>query len=104
MKYWLLAAVFVGTLTNVCWYRHNSAVTHAAWQALGLLDECESYMKGGSHVQHESLELTQYAEKPRYVAKATHLGPMAVGVTCLNGADPTVAGNYGNVLIVSCGK
>lgn len=27
-----------------------------------------------------------------------------IGITCTNGGDPTVAGNFDGMLVVSCGK
>lgn len=39
--------------------------------------------------------------KPKPVYKVTKLSLTDVGVTCLNGADPT-GQKYGNVLIISC--
>lgn len=43
----------------------------------------------------------QYSERPKNVAKATHLGMYEVAVTCTNGADPT-AFKHGDMLIISC--
>ena len=43
------------------------------------------------------------SDKPKNICKATHLGPMAVAITCLNGADPT-GNKMGDTLIISCGK
>jgi len=42
-------------------------------------------------------------DKPKNVCKSTRLGPMAVAITCLNGADPT-GRKYGDTLIISCGS
>lgn len=41
--------------------------------------------------------------RPKSVVKTSHLGPNAVAITCLNGADPT-GQKVGSVLIISCGK
>lgn len=42
------------------------------------------------------------AAKDRYI-KAGYIASNMVGISCKNGGDPTVVGNYGGVLIVSCG-
>jgi hypothetical protein len=41
--------------------------------------------------------------KPRNVYKTTHLSATQVGITCLNGADPTGT-KLGDLLVISCGK
>lgn len=43
------------------------------------------------------------ASEPKYICKTSHLGPMSVAVTCLNGADPTGT-KVGDTLIISCGR
>lgn len=43
------------------------------------------------------------SERPKVVCKSTRLGPMAVAIVCLNGADPT-GHKLGDTLIISCGK
>jgi len=47
---------------------------------------------------------TQTVDKPKTIAKASHVGPNLVVVTCLNGADPTGLKVAANSLLVSCGK
>lgn len=42
-------------------------------------------------------------QREKYNIKAAHLGPNAVAIVCLNGADPTGI-KQGDVLIISCGK
>ena len=41
-------------------------------------------------------------ERVAYAIKVAHLGANAVGITCLNGGDPTGA-TVNGVLIISCG-
>lgn len=41
--------------------------------------------------------------KPKPVYKVSRMSLTEVGITCLNGADPT-GQKFGNVLVISCGK
>ncbi len=41
--------------------------------------------------------------KDRYI-KTGYIGDSMASVSCKNGVHPIVVGNYGSVLIVSCGK
>jgi hypothetical protein len=43
------------------------------------------------------------ADKPKNIYKVTHLSTTEVGISCLNGADPT-GRKFGDVVIMSCGK
>lgn len=43
------------------------------------------------------------AERAKAVYKITRLSTMSVGISCLNGADPT-GRKVGDVVIMSCGK
>jgi hypothetical protein len=42
------------------------------------------------------------ADKPKNVYKTFHFTTTEVGITCLNGADPT-GRKMGDILIISCG-
>lgn len=42
-------------------------------------------------------------DKPKSVIHVSHLNLMTVGISCLNGADPT-GEKVGDVVIMSCGK
>lgn len=42
------------------------------------------------------------AQHVKYVIKSTHLSESAIGVSCLNGGDPT-GRMVGDVLVISCG-
>lgn len=43
------------------------------------------------------------AERAQSFIKVSHMSPNAVGISCLNNADPTGT-KVGNVVIISCGK
>jgi hypothetical protein len=42
-------------------------------------------------------------ERQKSIYKITRLSTTEVGISCLNGADPT-SKKFGNVVIMSCGK
>lgn len=44
------------------------------------------------------------ADRVKSLYKVAHISETLVGVSCPgNGGDPTVVGNYGGTLLVSCG-
>lgn len=51
------------------------------------------------------LALAASASQPKPVYKLTpQHNSYEIGVTCTNGGDPTVVGNFDGMLMVSCGK
>lgn len=43
------------------------------------------------------------ADRPKPIYKVTRLSITEVGISCLNGADPT-GSKHGDMVIMSCGK
>ena len=52
-----------------------------------------------------AMSLTAFAQtmRAKYICKVSHLSVTSVGISCLNGADPT-GQKLGDVLVISCGN